>query len=95
MIKPRHKHLLNDKFIARNTQIVSKILMWWYSPHMTEGQRNEWRPVLKEGEVYCARCDGTGYEPDQNYTEEWLELCHKCEGDGKVDWVTNIMEGRV
>lgn len=44
---------------------------------------------FEEGEVECAKCDGTGY--DQSSPFWWLDKCRRCGGEGKTDWVTNIM----
>jgi RecJ-like exonuclease len=43
--------------------------------------------MLKEGEVICDKCNGTGV---------WKKVhpCYKCLGKGKLDWVTNVMGGR-
>jgi len=44
---------------------------------------------FEEGEVECAKCDGTGY--DQPSPFRWMYKCGRCEGTGKTDWVTNVM----
>jgi hypothetical protein len=48
---------------------------------------------LEEGEVICNVCDGGG-----SYPKKFAELedpkylrCYKCNGAGKLDWVTNVM----
>lgn len=44
---------------------------------------------LEEGEVFCERCKGTGYEPTKcTYWPE--QFCKKCQGTGIVDWITNV-----
>lgn len=40
---------------------------------------------LYEGEVICSRCEGTGMHDEDKY------VCDKCLGEGKLDWVTDIM----
>lgn len=91
MLRPINKNIAwCGKWIASNTQLLYHILNHWNSS-LTDSQKNEWRPILKDGEEYCNHCDGTGYEPNQDYTNEWLLLCEKCAGAGKVDWVTNVM----
>jgi DnaJ-class molecular chaperone len=44
---------------------------------------------LEEGEVECAKCDGTGRDPDSYFKH--IYECRRCEGTGKTDWVTNVM----
>lgn len=43
--------------------------------------------MLKEGEVICDQCNGTGF-----WEENGLQ-CYKCLGKGKLDWVSNAMGG--
>jgi len=38
---------------------------------------------LKEGEVACSRCDGTGLL--------YNGMCEKCQGNGKLDWIEQIL----
>lgn len=45
------------------------------------------KPVLDDGEEYCPKCGGNGFEPDQDLSNEWLFICYKCNGAGKVDWI--------
>ena len=44
--------------------------------------------ILNDGEVICKECEGKGklYQVDCSY-----RTCEKCNGDGKVDWVTHAM----
>jgi DnaJ-class molecular chaperone len=43
------------------------------------------------GEEICNHCDGSGLEPEPNSKDgDWCELCHKCLGDGAVDWIQQI-----
>lgn len=54
---------------------------------------------LNPGEVLCDRCDGkgnavVGYKIDNiDSTKEFevLELCPKCRGWGKLDWIDNVV----
>ena len=47
---------------------------------------------LQEHEVICSKCDGEGFIPiDDNVTE----VCHKCGGKRKLDWVSNAMSRKV
>jgi hypothetical protein len=65
------------------------------------GTKDKWRRFmmitteldLEVGELICNLCDGGG-----SYPQKFLELedpkynrCPKCKGNGKVDWVMNIM----
>ena len=47
---------------------------------------------LEEGEVICDRCQGTCHEPNSNDNDELCtEICGKCFGHGKLDWIENII----
>ena len=47
---------------------------------------------LKEGEVICDRCQGTCHEPNSNDNDELCtEICGRCLGHGKLDWIENIV----
>jgi len=39
---------------------------------------------LKEGEIKCPECDGTGIDKKQLF-------CFKCYGDGKLDWIETVV----
>jgi hypothetical protein len=41
---------------------------------------------LEEGEVICSRCKGKCRDPHGVYY-----YCQKCNGKGKMDWVSDIM----
>jgi RecJ-like exonuclease len=41
--------------------------------------------VLKEGEMICPICKGTGNDKENVF------VCEKCDGSGKVDWVSNVI----
>lgn len=45
---------------------------------------------LKEGEVLCDKCNGTGLEPDRQ-NRPLRVRCPKCRGVKKVDWISNII----
>ena len=45
---------------------------------------------LEEGEVICSRCEGRGCSPFFSI-QEAQETCPKCNGEGKLDWVSNAM----
>jgi len=52
---------------------------------------------LEEGEGICDQCIGTGYElniPIERYNAGYYNKhykCSKCQGEGKLDWVENIV----
>jgi hypothetical protein len=49
---------------------------------------------LKEGEVICSRCNGYKFVIDHNrgtLLTDYRILCEKCGGDGKLDWVENVV----
>jgi len=50
---------------------------------------------LKEGEVICDKCNGTGGEyQDPNVgpkMSNYFIKCDKCYGSGKLDWIENIV----
>ena len=51
---------------------------------------------LKEGEVICDKCDGTGYVVDPLLSQQERKRrihpwCPKCHGFKKVDWVSNAI----
>lgn len=41
--------------------------------------------ILKEGEMVCPVCNGTGNDKENVF------VCEKCDGSGKVDWVSNVI----
>jgi len=46
--------------------------------------------VLKDGEELCDKCEGSGLEP-QDGPQPWYRAnCSKCQGEKKVDWISNI-----
>jgi len=51
-------------------------------------KRRDLPPTLDPGEMICNKCNGTGWLTGKN---EWEYTCDKCRGDGKVDWISNIM----
>jgi len=40
---------------------------------------------LREGELICPVCQGNGH------LEQSMYVCEKCDGSGKVDWVSNVV----
>lgn len=54
---------------------------------------------LKKGEIYCDECQGRGgYEivkecnHNKNYEAVELRRCKRCDGEGKLDWVSQAVE---
>ncbi len=45
---------------------------------------------LKEGEVICNKCSGTGEIHGRRRIDASL-TCSKCWGVGKLDWIDNVM----
>jgi DnaJ-class molecular chaperone len=43
---------------------------------------------LKDGEVICSKCNGEGNCKFNNDVCIW---CSRCQGTGKVDWISNAM----
>jgi hypothetical protein len=59
------------------------------------GLKGLWEKVkieLKEGEVICSKCKGSGSWPATNVEIEspYWSRCPKCQGDGKLDWIHAI-----
>ena len=46
------------------------------------------RDELLPGEIICDQCHGSGWITGKT---EWQYTCRKCQGDGKVDWISHIM----
>ncbi len=49
------------------------------------GQHRQ-KPKLKEGDVYCEKCNGIGII---NQNPAWE--CERCQGEGKLDWIENVV----
>lgn len=49
---------------------------------------------LEEGEMVCDRCNGTGNFPVSDDGQN-CAICSKCWGEGKVDWIENIMGRKI
>jgi excinuclease UvrABC ATPase subunit len=50
---------------------------------------------MKEGEYTCYKCKGTGnfsMKCESPYFYECLVKCPICNGTGKLDWISNIIE---
>lgn len=54
--------------------------------NFTKPERNE----LKEDQLVCDKCNGTGCVPSETNPHEMASICQKCQGDGWVDWISNI-----
>jgi len=54
---------------------------------------------LKEGELICPECDGIGFPGKVKLQGDKVGLfkyvCSKCQGDGKLDWVENVVGKKV
>jgi len=51
---------------------------------------------LQDGEVVCSKCNGkrqikTDKPPWWRLNFKELEICSKCWGDGKLDWIENVI----
>jgi DnaJ-class molecular chaperone len=49
------------------------------------------KKTLKEGEIICPKCNGTGGIDDGYSDEDSIKTCGKCFGDGKLDWIEAAM----
>ena len=51
---------------------------------------------LYPGEVICDKCNGTGHQATWENIPDYRVYtpCSKCHGDGKLDWLENIMGKR-
>ena len=45
---------------------------------------------LQEGETLCDKCNGTGCISSELNPNGLASCCSKCQGDGYVDWISNI-----
>ena len=45
------------------------------------------------GVYECRECHGIGISNQYNYLQ-LLDVCYKCGGSGKVDWITNVVNSR-
>ena len=43
---------------------------------------------LKKWEMVCNKCDGVGITRKNKHA---INVCSKCQGTGKVDWLENIV----
>jgi len=51
---------------------------------------------LKPGEYICEKCEGTGNNPPMKRNGKYLkpgvyEICGHCHGEGKLDWIENVV----
>ena len=52
----------------------------------------EYKHWLNEGEIFCDKCNGTGYKKDAILSNLNFDIyCNKCLGEGKLDWIENIV----
>ncbi len=52
-------------------------------------QKDETGVELKEGEIICNKCNGTGTNTDSNPSGYvWPNVCSKCQGEKKLDWIS-------
>ncbi len=51
--------------------------------------------VLKEGEYFCKKCNGSGDVPRSNATHRKNLICSKCLGEGKLDWIEKAVGKRI
>lgn len=63
-------------------------------------RKYNWRKtlILEDWEIICPRCDGVGYRGESRYTEPNgnlrsypTNICRKCNGEGKLDWIENVV----
>lgn len=53
------------------------------------GVDNEMAEIeLQEGETICDKCEGTGRDPNHNHPWNWTNICPKCQGEKKLDWIS-------
>ena len=45
---------------------------------------------LGESELLCDKCKGKGVVSSSDTLSQLARVCPKCQGDGKVDWISNI-----
>ena len=46
---------------------------------------------LKESEMYCERCNGSGDDPEFTGEKNGFTMdCSKCLGTGKLNWIENV-----
>ena len=62
-----------------------------FQHHRQRGQNMEEKKTLKEGEIICPKCNGTGGIDDGCLDEELIKTCGKCYGNGKLDWIEAAM----
>jgi len=49
---------------------------------------------LKEGEIKCLECKGTGNNPKAEENSSIDFICFRCRGTGKLDWIELAMGPR-
>ena len=48
----------------------------------------------KNGFYECSTCHGGGISKNKSSCIRLLEVCPRCSGSGKLDWVSNIMDNK-
>ena len=77
----------------KKSQENQKQKLWTTPDHVPDHVHNHPKDeeiVLKDGEEICDRCDGSGYEPKVDPNQFFRMPCSKCQGDKKVDWISNV-----
>lgn len=46
--------------------------------------------ILNDGEMICDACGGTGWDKEGLTAWGGRKICHKCQGERKLDWVSKI-----
>ncbi len=50
---------------------------------------------LKEGEIICNKCNGSGSLSSKINASTMAFTCKKCDGVGKLDWIENVIGKKV
>jgi len=45
---------------------------------------------MNDGEMVCDKCEGRGVTYTKPLRTSIANICSKCQGDGIVDWISNI-----
>ncbi|MCK5613091.1 hypothetical protein KAR91_65060 [Candidatus Pacearchaeota archaeon] len=61
-------------------------------PRLSENQQQINEAELEPGYVICSECDGTGgFQKNRLDPKYHYYVCTKCWGEGKLDWIENVM----
>jgi hypothetical protein len=98
--------MLECQIVIMLTQIILKLLAY-FSPFWNIIMKGVIKMdiILNDGESICKKCNGTGqhfisvsgapYHNNHSPVYGTVNVCSKCKGFGKVDWITNAMgEGK-